>query len=262
MRIPFLTGSYLLFGDQIWLIPVFETTTYLLTALLIYQERNRLADFQIDKLALLIILFVKPFETLLIAKKMSSDNLLALPHFPGILIWLIAIGLAFALWRSKPSLAKLTKASVIWFAVGILVGLVTAILLAYPGSFQVQPSQLLSKTALFEPLKEIPVLFFYQLGFASVAEEPLFRGFLWGFLQKSGWKNSWIWLFQAGLFSISHFYYIKVYPVSFWVIIPVGSLVLGLLVWRSKTISASMSAHATLNAFGNVLWRIVASIRI
>lgn len=262
MRIPFLTGGYILFGDQIWLIPIFEITTYLLTALLIYHERNRLADFYIDKLALLIILFAKPLETIILATKMSNDSPLALPHLPGILIWLIAFALTFALWRKKPTLAKLTKTSLIWFAVGLLVGLVTSILLAYPGSFQIQPGQLLSKTALFEPLREIPVLFFYQLGFAAVAEEPLFRGFLWGFLQKSGWKNIWIWLFQAGLFSIAHFYYISVYPISFWVIIPIGSLVLGLLVWRSKTISACMSAHATLNAFGNILWRIAASIRI
>jgi hypothetical protein len=38
-----------------------------------------------------------------------------------------------------------------------------------------------------------------QMTNAAVFEEPLFRSFLWGHLQIAGWKNGWIWLFQAGL---------------------------------------------------------------
>jgi membrane protease YdiL (CAAX protease family) len=49
---------------------------------------------------------------------------------------------------------------------------------------------------------------------------------------------------------LAHLYYINTYPISFWVIVPVCSLVLGCLVWRSRTIASSMVAHATINALG------------
>jgi membrane protease YdiL (CAAX protease family) len=95
-----------------------------------------------------------------------------------------------------------------------------------------------------------------------VTEEPLFRAFLWGYLYKAGWKPVWIWLLQAGLFMLGHIYYITTYPISFWLIVPTGALVLGALVWRSKTISSSLAAHATMNALGYTLGYIVAALRM
>jgi membrane protease YdiL (CAAX protease family) len=103
---------------------------------------------------------------------------------------------------------------------------------------------------------------FYQLGYAAVAEEPLFRGFLWGYLRKAGWKDVWIWLFQTGLFMLAHIYYINQLPISFWIIVPVSTLVLGALAWRSKTISASMGAHTMMNASGYTIGTIIATLRM
>lgn len=261
LRIPFLSGLTLL-GEQIWLTPVYQIGTYLLTCCLIYWERKQLADFHIDRLALAIIILLKPIQTIILTIwKMQYDSL-AFPKWPSLIIWFISLGLMIALLIDRPSLAKLSKNSYKWFGIGIMVGLFTELLLGYPGSFQVDKSQILSPSFLFVSIKEIPLLFLYQLGYAAVSEEPLFRGFLWGYLQKAGWKSVWIWLFQAVLFSIGHIYYLKRFPISFWIIVPVGALVLGGLVWRSKTISSSLAAHATLNALGNVVWRIIASLRM
>jgi membrane protease YdiL (CAAX protease family) len=88
--------------------------------------------------------------------------------------------------------------------------------------------------------------FLYQLGYAAVTEEPLFRGFLWGYLRNLGWREVWIWLFQAGLFWLSHFYYFSRMPISFW-LVPIGALILGALAWRSRSIATSMAAHAAMN---------------
>jgi membrane protease YdiL (CAAX protease family) len=38
----------------------------------------------------------------------------------------------------------------------------------------------------------------HQLAHAAIFEEPIFRGFLWGYLRKVNWKEKWILLFQAG----------------------------------------------------------------
>lgn len=83
-------------------------------------------------------------------------------------------------------------------------------------------------------------------------EEPLFRGFIWGYLEKRSWNQIWIWLLQAGIFCIGHIYYLPQNPVFFAGTF-VGALILGLLVWRSKSIGTRMIAHAMTNTLGNLI---------
>jgi membrane protease YdiL (CAAX protease family) len=90
--------------------------------------------------------------------------------------------------------------------------------------------------------------------YAGIAEEPFFRGFLWGSLRKLGLKDVWIWLIQAGLFWLGHTYaLVNGAPWSFFFIVPVGGLVLGLLVWRSRSIAVSMAAHGLANGVGQII---------
>jgi hypothetical protein len=259
LRLPFLAGIAL-FAEPDWLMPAFQIGTYLLTACLIWWERDRLADFHIDKLALGIIILFKPVQTLILAIGFNKHPL-AFPNLPSLTFWIIALGLVFALRLSHPHLPKLSRVSFGWFGLGILAGLFAAILLGYPMSFQVDRIQLSSRLDILALLPQMLSGFFYQLGYAAVTEEPLFRGFLWGYLQKAGWKNVWIWLFQAGLFVLGHIYYFNKAPISFWLIVPTGALVLGALVWRSKTISSCLAAHATMNALGYTVGYIIASFR-
>jgi membrane protease YdiL (CAAX protease family) len=263
LRLPF-AGGILFFTNLDWVIPAFQVGTYLLTACLIWWERDRLADFNIDTLALAIIIIFKPIQTIILSVWGFNQDPLAFPNPPSLIIWIISIGLLIALWRSHSPQPKLSKKSFGWFGVGILVGLFAALLLAYPMSLQVDksltkglPNNILALLLMAEPLRG----FFYQLGYAAVTEEPLFRGFLWGYLHKAGWKTVWIWLFQAGLFMLGHIYYIIKYPISFWLVVPIDALILGALVWRSKTISSSLAAHATGNALGMTMGIIVASFR-
>lgn len=257
LRIPFL-GGIRSFAQPQWLDPIFEIGTYLLTACLIWWERDRLIEFHIDLLALGIVLF-KPVQTVILAGWGMNDNPLAFPNPAGLILWIIAIGLVLALRLSGTSLPRLSKSSWGWFGVGILAGLFTVVLMAYPMSLQIDKGLLLGLRHL---LLQAPVSFIYQLGYAAVTEEPLFRAFLWVYLQKAGWKTIWVWLFQAGLFMLAHIYYITKYPISFWVIVPTSALVLGAVVWRSKTISSSLAAHATMNALGHAAGYILASLRL
>ena len=108
-----------------------------------------------------------------------------------------------------------------------------------------------------QPVKPFPIdwsmvwVFPYQIGYAAVSEEPLFRGFLWGYCARAGWKNGWICIFQALLFMLGHLYRLN-YPnawqalaVTFFV-----GLVFGLLVWRSRSLVSSLAAHGFYNAAG------------
>ena len=93
----------------------------------------------------------------------------------------------------------------------------------------------------------------YQIDYAAAAEEPLFRGFLWGRLRKCGWKDHWIWLFQALLFAVGHAYYVGSSNVSAFLVVPLGALALGFVAWKTRSIGASMITHGIINGFGATL---------
>ena len=256
LRFVILAGGAF-FGPPKWVSPTFEVGTYLLTTLLIWWERKRLADFHIDRLALLFIILFKPLETVILFF-WGLPSPLALPHWPAFLIWAIAIGLLVALLISRPSVTPVSKSSLKWIGIGLLAGLGTVLLLGFPMSLQIDSAVLANGPGGRAMLVQAFVGFFYQIGYAAVSEEPLFRGFLWGYLKGVRWKDWWIWLFQAGLFMLGHLYYINTYPISFWVIVPVCSLVLGWLACRSRTIASSMVAHATINALGFTVGYLIA----
>lgn len=75
------------------------------------------------------------------------------------------------------------------------------------------------------------------------------------YLQKKGWRDSGIWIFQTGLFMISHLYYFGRLPISFWVIVPIGGLAMGFVAWCSRSIANSMITHGLLNALAGILRR-------
>lgn len=95
------------------------------------------------------------------------------------------------------------------------------------------------------------LLFITQLSNAALSEEPLFRGFIWGYLRKRNWKEYWILLFQAFIFSLGHIYYLPKLPIAFLGTFVAG-LVLGFIVWKSKNISASIVAHGLINSMGQL----------
>ena len=144
--------------------------------------------------------------------------------------------------------AKIQKNSLGWLGVGIFAGLTVSVcenlntFLSALNNPQVQFTQFTSILATTS------MVFLYHLGFASINEEPLFRGFLWGFLRQMNWKEIWIWLFQTVLFTLAHVYFASQYPLLFWLYIPFAALLLGLLTWRSRSIAGSMLAHAMINA--------------
>jgi len=80
-----------------------------------------------------------------------------------------------------------------------------------------------------------------------VIEEITFRGLLWMFLSRLQLQELKILIIQATLFWFFHINYMFAYPTLFWVIIPVSSILLGIIVWRSKSITPSTIAHILTN---------------
>lgn len=258
LRIPFL-GGFSLFGiKDDWVDVVFEIGTYFLIIFLIWWERNRLADFHIDALAVIIIIVFKPLSTLIL-KCWGFSLPLTFPSPLSLIVFAIAICLVVVGWAQRSKLSAVSFRGLRWLLIGVGVGLATTFVLGFPFSFQI-PAQVVNYWQ--DTWREAPSSFIYQIGYAGVIEEPVFRGFLWGYLLKLGWSDKGIWLFQALLFTLAHMYYINTYPISFWLIIPIGALALGYVAWKSRSIATSMVAHGAMNATGFAFGALFALLRI
>lgn len=249
LRIALLGGvRYFTYPDypSSWLQPVFEVGTYLLTALLVWHERDRLSDHHIDTAALVILILGKPLQLLMRALSIPA----AWPESSRpYLLWLpISIGLLVALVLARPRLKSMRARDWLWLLAASVIGIAFGALTGYGIRMQ-NPyratRRLTTALVAFGPLQ--------QMLHAGMAEEPLFRGFLWGALRRARWKEVWIWLLQAALFWISHIYYLGNVPFSFWVLVPAGGLLFGLVAWRSRSIAASMLAHGFANGVGQMV---------
>lgn len=243
LRLPFLVGIRMIISPTpSWLVPTFEIGTYLLTALLILVERKRLADFHMGAEALVLLIF----------GQITKPLLYSIPHIPFIhsstdwILITIAVLLLLSLIILRARIPKVSRKVMIWIGIAVIVGIVGGLIvglsLGYLNGFGFGPR------ASFPALI---VLFQRQLTFSATLEEPLFRGFLWGYLKKFGWNDGRICLFQAFLFCLGHTYYINTFPFSFWAIVPATGLVLGLMVWRSRSIATSMVVHGLINSIGD-----------
>jgi len=76
-----------------------------------------------------------------------------------------------------------------------------------------------------------------------IFEEIIYRGMLWSFLKKAGMTEPVILVAQAAAFWITHVNYYLRDPLGFWLTVPFGAIMFGLIVWRSKTVTFSTITH-------------------
>ena len=88
---------------------------------------------------------------------------------------------------------------------------------------------------------------FNHLKNASILEEPIYRGFLWGYLRNKHWEEKRILLFQTALFTVSHFYYFK-HPLTIFIMLPLAGLLFGYITMKSRSLIPAMLSHALYNA--------------
>jgi hypothetical protein len=220
----------------------YELATYLLTSFLIWWEREDLAAVHMDTPAIVLIMLFKPVQTLIL-RYWGIDTPLSFPHPASILIWAMAIALTAVLWSRRHERSCINLVSYFWLGAGLLAGLALSAVPAidvFRHAQDLVPSPSVSIST--------GLAFLYQMGFAAVSEEPLFRGFLWGYLCRLGWREKWVWITQMLLFMMAHLYFINAMHVQFWVLVPVAGLLFGLLAWRSRSIAPGMLAHAAYNA--------------
>jgi membrane protease YdiL (CAAX protease family) len=225
---------------------VYEVATYFLTVFLIWWERDNLEQFHLDTTAILCIILFRPIQTLILSY-WQVDSPLRFPELAALMVWFLAIGLFIILLKSGYKPTPLTTRKWIWLFIGLCVGI----------SFSLVQNLKVVLSALDIPnqtstnlpfIKSSSLTLLYHLGFAPINEEPLFRGFLWGYLRRQlKWRESVIWIFQTILFMLAHVYRASHDPLLFWVIIPLSGLLFGMLVWRSRSLAPAILAHGLIN---------------
>lgn len=237
LRLPFLVGGYYLSeAARMWVVEPFINSTYVVNALLIFWERDRLEEFHIDGWALAI--YILP-------------PLLLWPIDSAYVPWtqVAAAGLLLAaLLVTRTRLPRARRETLVWLGAAVGVGVLLALVAGLGGRLTDQPRGMTQMSLLVY----LP-LFATQLVRAASLEEPLFRGFLWGYLRQAGWQDRTIWLVQAGLFWAGHLYYFGKIWYSFWVVVPVCAVAIGWVVWRSRSIGASMVTHGITNSLADAI---------
>lgn len=219
-----------------WVMTLFYAGTYLLNGALMLWERDRLQEFHVDRWALTLYILVP---------------ILLIPEARSVMLsWFQAASagvLGLALLLSGVRLPAARRETLRWVGLAVITGVALGVVIGL--LLRLESSGSLPRMTV----GSLVSLTFFHLTRAASVEEPLFRGFLWGYLRQLGWQDRWIWLVQAALFVVGHLYHLGRSDVSFWVIVPLGGLVLGWIAWRSRSVGASMTVHALGNALGTVV---------
>ncbi len=235
-----------------WPFLIEMIATYPLTCVLFWWERDHLADFHITGLAIGIIVFAPVLKLIILS---LTDNAISLPRqlILGAEIT-ISVLLFLALWFRKRRI-KASRDKIHWLFVALVVGVVLGV--SCGSCFESQNYGQTNRYAWKPPgkLDDLLALVITNLLGAAVMEEPLFRGFLWGYLRKLGWKDVRIWILQAVLFGMSHIYYLGYESFAFWILVPGCALMFGILAWRPRSIATSMLAHALVNGVASFTMR-------
>ena len=61
------------------------------------------------------------------------------------------------------------------------------------------------------------------------------------------------------MFTIAHAYYIPCNLISFFVVVPIAPIAVGIVVWRTRSLSSTLTMHAVINSatgvFMSFFWR-------
>ena len=240
LRFPLLIAAQFGLIHNTVSVVVFLTGTYLCTGILLCRNVATLDQYCISIPALVLFLLSPVMAIISNPSDVTAFVRIAM-----------AIAFAVSIFRNRKKLnaVKSSLKTILWNCFFVLVAVgITTVLFAWIRGF--------SGTESTVTLSMLTTGILFQLSFAAVMEEPLFRGFLWGSFRQMGIQEGLVCVIQAVLFWLAHIYYYNT-GINFWVVIPIGSLVLGLVILKTKSTSYSMATHALINSLGDVFQHFV-----
>jgi len=256
VRFPFLTIVSMLTPKPPWINSAFVYLTYLLTGITIWWERDNLKRyfFGSETVALFILApFLEP--ALAVPLRRMPWRYYKFRWFEMAVAVALLVALLSVRWRfPRPDKRVMT-----WVAMGagagIAFGAINGYLQKVYQPMVIPPGVQLSPASF----RALAAAFVTQFTRAATLEEPVLRGFLWGYLRDRKWSDLKITILQVVLFWLGHFYYFPKLPVSFWFTVPAAAALLSLLLWRSRSVTSTMVAHGFVNSMSDLVahfrWR-------
>jgi membrane protease YdiL (CAAX protease family) len=162
----------------------------------------------------------------------------------NIFFWVTSIALFYCLLKERMwNLAKESNAIGHIF-IGLVFGVILSFFLKVIPGYVAGLGITISESSLINFFTSIII----DLQHSAIFEELLFRGFLVGYLTKNGISEKKILFIQSFLFWIAHVSIIS-QGFGFFIALPLGSIVLGYLAQKHKSILPSLLAHILYNSF-------------
>lgn len=206
---------------------------YVLLTIIIIIERNNLQEFRIDKISL-ILLALSTFARRRLGFDHENIHLIII-GFCGLLILITFINK----WKTLPNVNSK------W----VIISFILSFIIMIPFSYILG----IEYTKLINYVESPVVLlimfvrnFIYFMTVGVVFEEFLFRGFLWGYLVRSGLTEWKLMVLQGIAFWFIHLGSIT-YPIAFFIVIPFSTFLFSYLRKSSNSLFPSIIGHLFLN---------------
>jgi membrane protease YdiL (CAAX protease family) len=208
---------------------------YILTAAIVWLNRHKLAALNIDRPFILALLLGGVLYVIYLIQSVGI--------FVG-----IAVG--FIYWAYLNNQLVFKNPVPFEWGTGLLILL--TVLLALAPVLLVRPTL---KTPLDLPMFITTFLEILITQLASIVfEEVLFRGALWAYVRNVGLSEQAAFCIGAILFWVSHYEYLSLNsPYFFWIAAPIIAILLGLMTWRSKSLTPSTISHFLFNFISAVI---------
>jgi hypothetical protein len=214
----------------------YNSIAFILTATIVWLNRHRLAALNIDRPFMAALIFGGAFY----AFRRTPDNVGVLVGITAGLIYWAYINHQFVFKNPVPY----PRGTGWLILVLILLALVPVLL--FPSILKTPLSFQIFSVTFIGSLQGYLML--------NVFEEVIFRGALWAYLRSLGASEPVAFSAQAFLFWIAHHRFLLTnHPYSFWVSVPCIAILLGLLAWRSKSLTPSTIGHFLFNFISQLL---------
>jgi membrane protease YdiL (CAAX protease family) len=218
-----------------WFRYWYSGMSYLLTVVVVWLNKHKLVELHVDR----------PFINVLIFSGVLYA--ISLRYGIGILVG-IAVGLIFLEYKNN----QLVLNKPIRYPKEVALLVLLTVLLA------------LAPVLIFRPTLRSPldlnsfITTFSQTIIGNLAivvfEEVLFRGALWAYLRSLGLSEKTAFYATSIFFWISHYGLLALSkPYVFWVSLPALAILLGLMTWRSKSLTPSTISHFIFNLISQIL---------
>jgi membrane protease YdiL (CAAX protease family) len=202
---------------------------YILTSAIVWLNRHRLAALNIDRPFIVALLLSGVFYMIYLVQSVGL--------FVG-----IAVGLIYWAYQNNQLVFKNpvpdSKGTGLLILFTVVLALVP-VLLVRPKPKTPLDLQIFITTFLAILITQLATIIF---------EEVLFRGALWAYVRDLGLSERAAFYIVAILFWVSHYEYLSLSsPYFFWIAVPILSILLGLISWRSKSLTRSTISHFLFN---------------